>query len=95
MNKTELAAKVALALDTTNKEALAAVDAVFEIIGKTLSGGQEVSIANFGKFEVIETKGRVGRNPKTGEAIDIPRRSVPKFRPGKGLKELVDAPMPF
>jgi len=95
MNKAELAAKVSLSLDTTSKAALAAVDAVFDTIGKTMSAGEEVNITGFGKFVPFETKGRTGRNPKTGETVDVPSKTVVKFRPGKTLKELVDVQPPF
>jgi len=95
MNKTELAIKVADTLETHSRVAQEYVNTIFDIIGKTLSGGQEINIAGFGKFVPFETKGRTGRNPKTGETVDIPSKTVVKFRPGKTLKELVDAQPPF
>jgi len=71
------------------KQAAAAVDAVFETITKTLSRGEEVAIAGFGTFRVAKRAARMGRNPKTGESIQIPASIKPKFRAGKMLKEAV------
>lgn len=90
MNKTELAACVANALGIPNTKGLEAVDAVFSQISNTVAGGNAVSISGFGKFEPVESKPRVGRNPKTGETMDIPAKIMVKFRPGKNLKEIVN-----
>ena len=71
------------------KQAVAAVDAVFDAIEKTLSRGEEVAISGFGTFRVVKRAARMGRNPKTGEAIQIAASTKPKFRAGKLLKEAV------
>jgi len=73
----------------TKKQALQAVDAVFDTIVKSLSKGEEVAIAGFGVFRVAKRAARMGINPKTGEKIQIPASVKPKFRPGKILKEAV------
>jgi len=66
-----------------------AVDAVFDTIIQTLGRGEEVAISGFGTFRVVKRAAREGRNPKTGEKIQIPASVKPKFRPGKALKEAV------
>lgn len=71
------------------KQALAAVDAVFDAIVKTLSRGEEVAVSGFGTFKVAKRAARMGRNPKTGETIQIAASTKPKFRAGKLLKEAV------
>jgi len=90
MNKTDLSTAVAAALNAGNAQGAAAVNAVFDIISNTLADGDSVVISGFGKFEPVTTKARTGRNPKTGEPVEIPSRTAVKFRPGKALKELVD-----
>lgn len=65
------------------------VEAVFDIILKTMSRGEDVAIPGFGTFKVVKRAARMGRNPKTGESIQIPASVKPKFRAGKSLKEAV------
>lgn len=88
MNKTELSAAVGEAIGLNHTGGAKAVNAVFDIITETLAKGQPVIITGFGKFEPVETKPRTGRNPRTGESIDIPVKTVIKFRPGKTLIEI-------
>lgn len=66
-----------------------AVEAVFDTIVKTLGRGEEVAITGFGTFRVVKRAARMGRNPKTGESIQIKASTKPKFRAGKLLKEAV------
>jgi DNA-binding protein HU-beta len=73
----------------TKKQALQAVDAVFDTIVKSLSRGEEVAITGFGAFRVAKRAARMGVNPKTGEKIQIAASIKPKFRAGKVLKEAV------
>ncbi|HJV46552.1 MAG TPA: HU family DNA-binding protein [Bacillota bacterium] len=89
MNKTELVAYVAGTTDITKKDANKAVDAVFEAIESALKQGDKVQLIGFGNFEVRERAARKGRNPQTGEEIEIPASKIPAFKPGKGLKEAV------
>lgn len=88
-NKAELIEKVATATDLTKKDATAAVDAVFSTIQDALANGEKVQLIGFGNFEVRERAARKGRNPQTGEEIDIPASKVPAFKPGKALKDAV------
>ena len=71
-------------------EAAAAVDAVLDTITDTLKGGGEITLVGFGKFLVRRREARQGRNPRTGEAIDIPAANMPSFKAGKALKESVN-----
>ena len=71
------------------KQAVAAVEAVFEIITKELSKGGEVAITGFGTFRAVRRAARMGVNPKTGEKIQIAASVKPKFKAGKGLKDAV------
>lgn len=66
-----------------------AVEAVFEVITETLAKGEDVRIIGFGNFAVTERAARTGRNPQTGESIEIPASKTPKFKPGKALKDAV------
>ena len=90
MNKTELSTAVATAVNASNAQGAAVVNAVFDVITDTLADGDSVIITGFGKFEPVTTKARTGRNPKTGEPVEIPARTTVKFRPGKSLKDQVD-----
>ena len=71
-------------------DAAKAVDGVFDAISGALSGGGEVRVVGFGTFSVANRKATTGRNPRTGEAIQIPASKQPKFKAGKGLKEAVN-----
>ncbi|MBW1859889.1 MAG: HU family DNA-binding protein [Deltaproteobacteria bacterium] len=88
MNKGDLVNEVSKVVKTT-KEAQAAVDCVFSSITGALKKGDAVSLIGFGTFKVADRKARKGRNPRTGEEIDIAARRVPKFVAGKALKEAV------
>ncbi|KOS29584.1 DNA-binding protein [Bacillus anthracis] len=89
MNKTELIKNVAQKTDISKKEATKAVQTVVESITKTLKQGEKVQLIGFGKFEVRERAARKGRNPQTGEEMQIAATKVPAFKPGKELKEAV------
>ncbi|GIN21050.1 MAG TPA: HU family DNA-binding protein [Bacillus bacterium] len=89
MNKTDLINSVAEAAELSKKDATKAVEAVFQSIQDTLSNGDKVSLIGFGNFEVRERAARKGRNPQTGEEIDIAASKVPAFKPGKALKDAV------
>lgn len=89
MNKTDLINSVAEAAELSKKDATKAVEAVFQSIQDTLSTGDKVSLIGFGNFEVRERAARKGRNPQTGEEIDIAASKVPAFKPGKALKDAV------
>ncbi len=89
MNKTELVAAVAEKTELTKKDATKAVEAVFDTIQETLANGEKVQLIGFGNFEVRDRAARKGRNPQTGEEIEIPASKVPAFKAGKALKEAV------
>ena len=89
MNKNELAAAVAEKTGLGKGEAVGAVDAVFGIIADTLKAGGDVRLLGFGNFVVQERAATTGRNPLTGQTVDIPAKRVPKFSAGKALKDAV------
>lgn len=90
MNKNELIAKVAEVTDLSKADATRAVDAVFETISAQLSQESEVRLVGFGTFSVSQRRATEGRNPRTGEKIQIPASKQPKFKAGKQLKESVN-----
>lgn len=89
MNKTELIAAVAENAGISKKEATTAVAAVFDAITDALVKGDKVSLVGFGNFEVKERAARTGKNPATGEVIEIAACKVPGFKAGKALKDAV------
>ena len=90
MNKGELIEAVADAADLSRADATRAVDAVIDSVTATLKRGDGVSLVGFGTFSVKRRKARTGRNPRTGEAIQIAASNVPGFKAGKGLKDAVN-----
>ena len=88
-NKPELIDNVPTSTGITKKDATAAVDAVFSTIQETLAKGEKVQLIGFGNFEVRERAARKGRNPQTGQEIQIAASKVPAFKPGKALKDAV------
>ena len=90
MNKTELTEAVASAADLSKASAGKAVDAVIEAITDTLKSGNQVAVTGFGTFLVRERGARTGRNPRTGELMQIKASKVPSFKAGKGLKDAVN-----
>ena len=95
MNKSDLVTALASATGMTNVDASRAVDALFSpssgIIAQALRGDRRVQITGFGTFEARHRKGRMGRNPRTGQTIHIAATKRAVFRPGKGLKDAVKA----
>ena len=90
MNKAELIDAVAEATGLGKGEATAATDAVLNSIVKTLAGGGQVSLTGFGTFNVRERAARAGRNPQTGETIQIKASKSPGFKAGKAFKDAVN-----
>ena len=90
MNKNDLVGSVADSAGLSKADAARAVDAVFNSISGSLSGGTEVRIVGFGTFNVTRRRASQGRNPRTGDPIQIPASNQPKFRAGKALKEAVN-----
>ena len=87
MNKAELIAAVAAAAEISKKDAEKAVSATFDTITEVLCAGDKVQLVGFGGFETKKREARMGRNPKTKEAIEIPATTIPVFKAGKALKE--------
>lgn len=89
LNKTDLVSQVAQISELTQKDAGKAVDAVFNSILEAIKNGDKVQLIGFGNFEVRDRAARTGRNPQTGEEIQIAAGKVPAFKPGKQLKDAV------
>ncbi len=89
MNKADLISKLHEELGITKADAERAMDTILNSVIDTLKAGREVSIAGLGIFSAKMREARTARNPRTGEAIDVPAMRVPKFRPAKALKEAV------
>lgn len=89
MNKQDLIGSVADQTGMSRAESAQAVEAVFGTIGQALKRGDEVRLVGFGAFSVSNRKASTGRNPRTGEPMQIKASSSPKFRPGKTLKDLI------
>ncbi|MBF0562750.1 MAG: HU family DNA-binding protein [Alphaproteobacteria bacterium] len=90
MNKNDLIASVASDSNLSKADAAKAVDAVFDAITSALKSGDEVRLVGFGTFNVSERAAGEGRNPRTGEKINIPASKQPKFKAGKGLKDAIN-----
>jgi nucleoid DNA-binding protein len=90
MNKATLINFVAQEATLTKKDARAAIEAVLNGIVDGLNTDRKVALVGFGTFSLVEKKARTARNPKTGEAVEVPAKIVPKFRPSAGLKEVFE-----
>ncbi len=90
MNKNELVSAVAEKAGLTKADAASAVDAVFDVVQAELKKKGDIRLAGFGSFTVSHRAATKGRNPSTGAEVNIPARNVPKFTPGKGLKDAVN-----
>ena len=89
MNKAELISAVAASADVSKKDAEAVITAALDTITEAMKEGEKVQLVGFGSFEVKKRAARLGRNPKTKEAIEIPASVVPTFKAGKALKDAV------
>lgn len=90
MNKTELIDALAQKCDFTKADAARAVDSLTDIIAETLAKGESIALLGFGNFTITERAARVGRNPKTGEPLQIAASKVPKFTAGSKLKAAIN-----
>ena len=90
MNKNDLVSAVSSSTGMSKVDSVKAVEGVFDAISGALSSGGDVRIVGFGTFSVANRKATTGRNPRTGQAIQIPASKQPKFKAGKGLKEAVN-----
>ena len=91
MTKIEFVDAVAKGTEWTKKDSEEAINAVVKVITNALVAGEKLSIVGFGTFEVVERAAREGRNPQTGESLMIKACKMPKFKPGKAFKELINA----
>src|SRR5207248_6892255 len=90
MTKAELGDEVARVVQLTKKQAETIVNIVFDSIVESLRSGQKIELRGFGSFRLRNRKSRTGRNPKTGEKVEVPSKKIPYFKPGKELKELIN-----
>jgi|TARA_R100000049_G_C1937288_1_gene81184 DNA-binding protein HU-beta len=90
MNKNELIGTVAESCGLSKSDASNAVEGVFDAIQKALANSDEVRLVGFGTFSVAKRKASTGRNPRTGEPMEIKASNQPKFKAGKGLKDAVN-----
>ena len=89
MNKQELISKIAEKADISRKDATAALTALITSITEELKVGEKIAIPNLGTFEVRERAARTGKNPRTGEAVEIAAKRLPAFKSAKALKDVV------
>jgi len=89
VNKAELIEHIANNAELNKAQAGRALDALVDAVRRTLKKGDSVSLVGFGTFAVTKRAARTGRNPRTGAAIKIKAAKIPKFRPGKGLKDAI------
>ena len=90
MNKNDLIDAVAGSAGLSKADSAKAVDNIFDAVTSAMQNGEEVRLVGFGTFSVSHRKATTGRNPRTGEAIQISARNVPKFKSGKALKQAVN-----
>ena len=90
MNKAELITAMASKADLTKEQSSAVLAALQSVITETLSAGDKVAIPSLGTFEVRSHAARQGRNPRTGETVEIAAKKVPTFKPAKALKDAVE-----
>ena len=90
MTKADLVEEVAKVTDLPRKESEVVVETIFEHIIKALQTGDKIEIRGFGSFRTRQRKPRIGRNPKTGDRVEVPAKKIPFFKPSKELKDLVN-----
>jgi integration host factor subunit beta len=90
MTKAELVEEVSKVSDLTKKHSEVIVETVFQSIIEALQRGEKIELRGFGSFRLRQRESRKGRNPKTGERVDVPPKRVPYFKPGKELKDLIN-----
>jgi DNA-binding protein HU-beta len=90
MNKAEMVEAMSMKMESSKKDAETALKAFVEVVTEELTKGEKVQLVGFGTFEVAERKSREGRNPSTGETIQIEASKAPKFKAGKSFKDAVN-----
>ncbi len=94
MTKAELVEEVARVSDLTKKHSESIVNTVFDSIIEALQKDEKIELRGFGSFRIRQRRSRQGRNPKTGDKVDVPAKRIPYFKPGKELKELINSSSP-
>jgi len=90
MTKADLIDEVSRVVEMTRKESEVIVEAIFDSVVRALRSGDKIEIRGFGSFRTRERRARIGRNPKTGERVEVPAKRIPFFKPSKELKDLVN-----
>ena len=91
MTKADLIDEVSRLAELTRKDSEVIVETIFDSVVRSLRAGDKIEIRGFGSFRTRQRKPRTGRNPKTGEKVDVPAKKIPFFKPSKELKDLVNA----
>jgi integration host factor subunit beta len=92
LTKADLIEEVLRITELPRKESETIVETIFESIIEALQKGDKIEIRGFGSFRTRQRRGRVGRNPKTGEKVEVPAKKIPFFKPSKELKDFVNSP---
>ena len=90
MTKADLIEEVSRVVEMTRRESEVIVEAIFDSIVRSLRSGDKIEIRGFGSFRTRQRKPRVGRNPKTGDRVEVPAKKIPFFKPSKELRDLVN-----
>ena len=91
MTKADLIDQVSQLVEVTRKDSEVIVETIFDSIVRSLRAGDKIEIRGFGSFRTSKRKPRVGRNPKTGDRVEVPAKTIPYFKPSKELKDLVNS----
>jgi len=91
MTKIDLIDQISEKTSLSKKDAERLLETIIDSVQEALKNGQKVSLTGLGTFVVTEKKARIARNPKTGEQVEVPAKKAPKFKPGKELKQIVQA----
>jgi integration host factor subunit beta len=91
MTKADLIDEVSRLAELTRKDSEVIVETIFDSVVRSLCAGDKIEIRGFGSFRTRQRKPRMGRNPKTGERVEVPAKKIPFFKPSKELKDLVNA----
>ncbi len=90
MTKADLIEEVSRVVEMTRKESEVIVETIFDSIVKSLRGGDKIEIRGFGSFRTRQRQARIGRNPKSGERVEVPAKRIPFFKPSKELRDIVN-----
>jgi integration host factor subunit beta len=90
MTKADLIDEVSRVVEITRKDSEVIVDSIFDSVVRSLKADEKIEIRGFGSFRTRQRQSRIGRNPKTGEKVEVPSKRIPYFKPSKELKDLVN-----